>query len=130
MQASERLEQHRFARPRPTGDAEDLARQHVEADVIVQLLLAEAIDDAASGKDRLRLGRGVHSPTFSNRIENSASSTITRKIDFTTARVVSRPTLSAEPRTRNPCMQPMMAITNANTGALTRPTKRSLASTD
>ena len=62
-------------------------------------------------------------------MENNASSTITRKIDFTTARVVSRPTLSAEPLTRSPCMQPMTAMKKAKIGALNRPTKRSLPST-
>src|SRR5258708_3392041 len=116
----ERLQQYRLARARAAGDADDLARQDIEAHLVVHFLLAEAVDDVARGEDR------VHNPTFSKKIENNASSTITRNIAFTTARVVSLPTLSADPLTRSPCMQPMTAITTANTGALTRPTKRSL----
>ena len=41
-------------------------------------------------------------PRLANRIENSASSTITRKIDSTTDLVVRRPTLSALPTTFSP----------------------------
>src|SRR5258706_533511 len=92
--------------------------------------LDQAVDDALRGQDRfgLRFGLGAHTSSFSNRTEKNASSTITRNIDFTTARVVSRPTLSAEPLTRSPCMQLMMAMMKAKTGALNRPTNKSLRS--
>src|SRR5258706_4372479 len=131
VQPGQRLQQHRLARSRSAGDTEDLAPHDVEIDLVVHDLLAEAVHDAARGDDGLggAVGRGRHRPSLSKRIENRASSTITRKIDFTTERVVSRPTLSAEPRTRIPCMQPITAMMKANTGALTRPTKRSLVST-
>src|SRR5215472_3685268 len=129
-QTDQRFEQHGLARSGAPGDAEYFPACHVEADVVVHLLLSEAIHDATRGDNRCAVASGgFHRPSFSNRIENSASSTITRKIDLTTARVVSRPTLSAEPRTLRPCMQPTMPITMANTGALTSPTKRSRQST-
>src|SRR5437899_888335 len=85
------------------------------------------VDDAAGGHDGFGMspGCGAHRPSFSNRMENSASSTMTRKIALTTARVVSRPTDSADPLTRSPCMQPMTAMKKAKMGALKRPTKRS-----
>src|SRR6185436_12872353 len=124
LQPGERAQQHGLARPRAAGDADDLAGLHVEAHAVVHHLASKAVDDAARGEDR-----GGHQPILSKKIEKSASSTITRKIDFTTARVVSRPTLSAEPVTRSPCMHPTMAITTAKTGAFTRPTRRSCAST-
>src|SRR5438477_2230051 len=131
MQAGERLEQDRFARPRAAGDAEDFPAQDIETDLVVHFLAAEPVDDVPRRQNGLgmRLGVGAHRPSFSKRMENNASSTITTKIALTTARVVSRPTLSAEPLTLSPCMQPMMAIRKPKTGALTRPTKRSLPST-
>src|ERR1700686_2769090 len=131
MKAGERLEQNRFARPRSTGDADDFAGQDVEADLVMHHLLAEAVDDASRGKKRLAvlLRPRLHRPSFSNRMENNASSTITTKIALTTARVVSRPTLSAEPLTLRPCMHPTTAIRNPKIGALKRPTNRSLLST-
>src|ERR1700676_5603328 len=131
MKAGERPEQNRFARPRSASDADDLAGQDVDADFLVHFLLAEAVDDASRGKERLPvlLRSRAHMPSFSNRIENNASSTITTKIALTTARVVSPPTLSADPRTLSPCMQPITAIRKPKTGALTRPTNKSFAST-
>src|SRR6185503_12834903 len=123
-------EEHRLACPRAARDADDFSGQDVEVQLVVHQLLAEPVDDASCAEDRLALGRGpgVHTPIFSNRIEKKASSAITRKIDFTTARVVSRPMLSAEPLTLSPCMQLTIAMRNAKTGALTRPTNRSLRS--
>ena len=53
VQADERLEQHRLARSRAAGDADDFAGHDVEADLVVHHLLAEAVDDAARGEDRL-----------------------------------------------------------------------------
>src|SRR3982075_1343029 len=131
MKAGKRLEQNRFARPRSTGNADDFAGQDVEADLVMHHLLAEAVDDASRGENRLAvlLRSRAHMPSFSNRMENNASSTITTKIALTTARVVSPPTLSADPRTLSPCMQPITAIRKPKTGALKRPTNKSRAST-
>src|SRR5262249_22181262 len=125
VQPGQRPQQHRLAGARAAGDAQHLARHHVQAQVVVHALRAKAVDDAAGAEQ----GRRLHSPTFSKNTENSASSTITRKIALTTARVVSRPTLSAEPAMRSPCMQPITPMKKANTGAFARPTKRSLLST-
>src|SRR5471032_872140 len=131
VQAGKRFEQHRFAGTRSARDADDFAAQNIEAQLVVYDLLAEPVDDAPRRQDRFGMRRGPrgHTPVFSNRMEKNASNTMTRKIDFTTARVVSRPTLSAEPLTRSPCMQLMMAMQKAKIGALKRPTKRSLPST-
>src|SRR5215831_10678871 len=131
MQARERLEEHRLPRPRASRDAEDLTARDFQIDAVVHFLSAEAVDDTLRRENGFAVvsGAGGHSPSFSNRMEKNASRTITRKIDFTTARVVSRPTLSADPRTRSPCMQPMMPMITAKTGALMMPTYRSFQST-
>src|SRR5271170_1680829 len=129
-QAGERLEQNRFPRTRRAYDADDFARKDIEVNFVVHDLLAKAVDDATRRKYRLP-GRllSAHMPSCSNKIENNASSTMTRKIALTTARVVSWPTLSAEPVTLSPCMQPMTPMKKAKIGALKRPTKRSQPST-
>ena len=59
---------------------------------------------------------------------NSASSTITVKMDLTTEEVVRSPTDSALPDTRMPSRQPIMAIAIARNGALMMPTKNVLVS--
>ena len=51
-------------------------------------------------------------------MEKRASATITRKIDWTTLRVVWRPTASAPPLVRKPWKQPTTAMMTAKTGAL------------
>ena len=51
MQAGQCPEQHRLAGTRPAGNAEDLARQDIQADLVMHQLLAKAIDDAARGDD-------------------------------------------------------------------------------
>src|SRR5258705_520592 len=48
----------------------------------------------------------------------TASATMTRKVDFTTALVVERPTESGPPRTRNPSKHPTWAMMVANTTLL------------
>ena len=50
--------------------------------------------------------------------------TITRKIDRTTDRVVSRPTLSALRDTVSPAWQPTSAIVAAKNGAFKTPTQK------
>src|SRR5208282_2119156 len=129
-QAGERLEQNRFPRTRRAYNADDFAWKDIEVDLVVHDLLAKAVDDAARREYRFT-GRllGAHMPSRSNKMENNASSTMTRKIALTTARVVSWPTLSADPVTLSPCMQPMTPMKKAKIGALNRPTKRSQPST-
>ncbi len=55
-----------------------------------------------SPRTRITAAWLLQTPTYENRIEKSASSTITRNIPTTTDRVVSRPTLSALPLTFRP----------------------------
>ncbi len=57
-------------------------------------------------------------------MEKPASRTTTRKIDSTTERVVSRPTLSAVPSTRKPSKQPTNAMVKAKNGALMMPSQK------
>jgi len=64
-----------------------------------------------------------YTQTAEKKIENTASMTMTRKIETTTERVVCRPTLSALPWTFRPSRQPIKAITKPNTGAFISPTQ-------
>ena len=118
VKADEGLEQHRLTGSRSSGDANDFARLDIEVDSVVNHLRTESVDDASRGNYRLGIRRGlnIHMPSLSNRMENNASRARTTKIALTTALVVSRPTLSAEPLTRSPCMQPMTAMKNAKIG--------------
>src|SRR6202171_2164740 len=65
-----------------------------------------------------------HIPIDAKKIANSPSSTITRKIDFTTEVVVCLPSDSALPLTRKPSLQATMPITSAIKGALMMPTSK------
>ena len=56
-------------------------------------------------------------------MEKPASSTMMRKIDSTTDRVVSLPTLAALLSTWKPSKQPTSPMTMAKTGALMMPTR-------
>src|SRR3546814_18519677 len=71
-----------------------------------------------------------HTPSTENNTDSIASTTLTRKIASTTARVVRRPTDSALFETCMPSKQPTTAMMPANNGALTRPTNRLGASTE
>src|ERR1700682_3922346 len=61
-------------------------------------------------------------PIDAKNTANSPSSTITRKIDFTTEVVVCLPSDSALPFTRRPSLQATTPITRAMNGALIMPT--------
>src|SRR6202158_5561671 len=63
-------------------------------------------------------------PTDAKKTANTPSSTITRKIDFTTEVVVCLPSDSALPFTRKPSLQATMPITSAMNGALIMPTSK------
>ena len=71
-----------------------------------------------------RLGRGGLGPVPAapdrqlKKTAKTASSTITRKIDWTTAVVVREPTCSLSPSTSIPWKQPASAMMKPNTGAL------------
>src|SRR5216683_4441283 len=86
---------------------------------------AEA-DHKVAHPDR-KLRRGLlhrYIPIDAKNIANSPSSTITRKIDFTTDVVVCLPSDSALPFTRKPSLQATMPITSAINGALIMPTSK------
>ena len=91
MQAQHAAQEHGLSRPRAADDADDFALEDRQVDAIVNRLGAEAVDEALYFDKRL-----THQPSSVKMIENSASSAITMNIDSTTARVVLRPTASAE----------------------------------
>src|SRR6202051_960893 len=68
-------------------------------------------------------------PIDAKKTANSPSSTITRKIDFTTEVVVCFPSDSALPFTRKPSLQATMPITSAMNGALIMPTSKLVTDT-
>src|SRR5512141_3004888 len=68
-------------------------------------------------------------PIDAKNTANSPSSTITRKIDFTTEVVVCLPSDSALPLTRNPSLQATMPIASAMNGALMMPTSKLVTET-
>ena len=85
--------------PGTADDAEHLAAADIEVEVVVKCVAAESQLTAAD-PDRRTSPSSVGPVSDAadmrdDRIENAASSTITRKINSTTERVVSRPTLSA-----------------------------------
>ena len=126
-QPEHRLQQHGLAAARAADDAEDFARRTLEADAVVHDLRAEAVDDVAHA--RSRRGRSCAAPQKSisrKKIANSASAKITRKIDCTTATVVSRPSSREESRTCRPRNVPVNAISDAEDRRLdeTRPERR------
>ena len=146
VEADDGAQQHRFAGSRTAHKPDNFAAKYVEIEVVVDDVVAELGAHAAqlehdvaavSVVDQLSafrpwLGCGTafaprqivfRHQTFASRkmIEKIASSTMTQKIDSTTERVVSWPTLSALPWTCSPSKQPIVAITAPNTGALIMP---------
>src|SRR5215469_2392896 len=85
---------------------------------------AEADDEIADANGGELFLRHRHIPIDAKNTANSPSSTITRKIDFTTDVVVCRPSDSALPATRSPSLQATMPITSAMNGALMMPTSK------
>src|SRR5262249_19499415 len=122
VQAEHRPQQHRLAGAGAADDADHFTGIHVEADTGVHRLRTEAVDHVAHRDDRSRL---VHQKSSStNTIAKIASAKITRKIDSTTATVVSRPSSREESRTCMPRYVPTSAISAAKTGALMRPAQK------
>src|SRR5947209_6458768 len=68
--------------------------------------------------------RVSHMPIEEKKMANRPSTTITRKIDFTTEVVVCRPSDSALPWTRRPSAQATTPIISAMNGALIMPTSK------
>ncbi len=108
LQAEDRPQQHRLAGARTADDAEYFVLHHDHVEVVVHDLRAEAIDDAERLDHRLAIWRcpdeavralGHQRSSSMNSTANSASARITRKIDCTTAIVVSLPSSRDESRT-------------------------------
>src|SRR5690554_5312931 len=118
-QSDDGAQQDRLAGTRATHHAQDFPRSDVQIQILVHGLLAEAVDQPAD----LHQGFAfvAHQSISMKNSAASASSSITTKMDWTTAEVVCSPTDSALPLTLKPSMQPMMAIRKANSGALAIP---------
>src|SRR5690554_544308 len=118
-QADDGAQQYRLAGARAAHHAENLSGVDIQVQIVVYGLFAEAIDQATYLYQWcLLVGHQFISMKNS---AASASMRMTTKIDCTTLDVVCSPTDSALPLTLKPSMQPMMAIRNANNGALTMP---------
>src|SRR6478672_1625852 len=86
-------------------------------------LTSEADHEVADADRELLLRFGHrHIPIEAKKIAKRPSSTITRKIDFTTDVVVCLPSDSALPLTRSPSLQATIPITSAMKGAFRIPT--------
>src|ERR1700676_3933407 len=117
--------QHRFAAAGSADQAKDLALSDIQRQMVDHDMLAEPDHEVADADRELR-GSFLHRhiPIDAKKIANSPSSTITRKIDFTTEVVVCLPSDSALPFTRKPSLQATMPITSAINGALIMPTSK------
>src|SRR5258707_10789887 len=91
---------------------------------------AEA-DHKVVDADRQLPSRFLHRyiPIDAKNTANSPSSTITRKIDFTTEVVVCLPSDSPLPLTRSPSLQATMPIASSMNGALMMPTSKLVTDT-
>jgi hypothetical protein len=137
-QSDDGAQQDRFAGARGADQAEDLALLHVEGDAVENGGAAEADHKIAHpqgdfvrriGRPHPRYGLGQrHAASYlSMAAKNTAknpSRTMTRKIDFTTAAVVCRPSDSALPFVSSPSTQAMMPMISAMNGALIMPTMK------
>ncbi len=95
LEPDDRAHQHRFAGARSADHAEDLAAPHVEIEAVVDDLVAERVAQPPHRDDDLAFGsvRAHIQPTWLKNTAKKASSTITRKIAWTTAVVVRWPDL-------------------------------------
>ena len=127
LQADDRAQQHRLAGAGAADHAEDLAAAEGEVELVVDDLFAERIAQAAHLDDRVAaVGNGARiefpgnhtHPIELKKTAKTASRTMTRKIDWTTAVVVREPTSSLLPWTSMPWKQPERAMMKPNTGAL------------
>src|SRR5205085_1178675 len=124
-QPNDSSHQHRLAAAGSADQAEDFTAADIQRQMVDHHLPAEADHKVmhANGKFGERL---LHRyiPIDAKKIANRPSSTITRKIDFTTDVVVCLPSDSALPFTRRPSLQATMPITSAMNGALRMPTSK------
>ena len=106
LQQDHFAQQRRLAGAAAADQREDLGAAHLEVESGVHDVVAEARRHLADLDDRCRRSAACvcacQRSSALKATENSASATITRKIDCTTLRVVWRPTLSAPPLVRKP----------------------------
>ena len=83
VEADDGAQQHRLAGARAADDADHLAAPHIEVDAVMDDLRAERIDQVAHPDDDVVVSDAMRQ-TFSTEkmIENAASVTMTKKIDF------------------------------------------------
>ena len=103
-----------------------ISPRRTSSDKMIEHDLPAEADHEVAHADRKLSGRFLHRyiPIEAKKTANSPSSTITRKIDFTTEVVVCLPSDSALPFTRKPSLQATMPITSAMNGALMMPTSK------
>ena len=115
LQADDRAHQHALAGARPADHADDFAAAHLEVEVFVDRVLAEAVDEAFH-YDRVLAAKAFVAAEFASgfvdrhqphpisvkKTAKKASITITAKMPVTTAMVVRRPTSSEFPLTCMP----------------------------
>src|SRR5581483_319759 len=102
---------------------EDFPALEIEVEILQHVALAEPDAQVAHADDVL-LRRRHYMSIPAKKIANKPSSTMTRKIAFTTDAVVCSPSDSAEPATRKPSTQAINPITKAMNGALIMPTSK------
>src|SRR5579871_1236526 len=128
QQPDQRAHQDRLAAAGRTDQPDDFTCAHVEGQVIDDVALPKA-DHEVGHADSDGLVRHGYIPIEAKKMANRPSSTITRKIDFTTDVVVCLPSDSALPATRSPSLQATMPITIAMNGALRMPTLKVVSDT-
>ena len=117
--------QHRLAAAGRADQAEDFAAANVQRQTVDHDLPAEADHEVMhANREFGEVLRHRYIPIEAKNTANRPSSTITRKIDFTTDVVVCLPSDSALPFTRRPSLQATMPITSAMNGALRMPTSK------
>src|SRR5215468_6391827 len=122
-EADDGAHQDRFAAARSADEPEDFALADIERKAIDHDLAAESDHEVADAdRELLRDLRHHYIPIDAKKTANRPSSTMTRKIDFTTEVVVCLPSDSALPLTRKPSLHATIPITSAMNGALMMPT--------
>src|SRR3972149_3990751 len=108
------LQRHTLAGARVADDHHGLAVLHVERESVEHPLAVE------------RLVHVLEPDHRSSTRAQKASSTSSSTAEYTTARVVLRPTPSAPPRVPSPAMQPTSVMVNPNVALLNSPNQPSL----
>src|SRR5213078_4482968 len=120
-----RAHKDRLAAAGCPDQTKDLASPNIQRKAVDHHLFAETDHQIPDADGELRRGfLHRYIPIDAKNTANSPSSTITRKIDFTTEVVVCLPSDSALPFTRKPSLQATMPITSAMNGALMMPTSK------